>query len=113
MFSERFFVESLLHYKTTTNMFWKILIVCAFIGMMKPIFSWLWDSINEPISWLLSFVIPGLIVGVLLSGVMIIGEFMCICSDIYIFGYHSFLVGMVIGSGLHILSCLITWFRSR
>lgn len=94
-------------------MFWKILIICAFIGMLKPVGSWLWDNIEGPISWILSFFIPGLIVGILLSGVMIIGEFMCICGDIYIFGHHSFWVGFFIGSGLHLLSCLFTWIKSR
>ena len=91
-----------------------VLIVIAFIGAMKVIIEKLWDNCLEGFfATLVSYIIPGLCLGILLGGVMIIGEFMCIFEDIYIFGYHPFLVGMVICSGLYIIAMLYRWIKSR
>lgn len=95
-------------------MVFNILIVIAFIGAMKVIIEKLWDNCLEGFfANIISYIIPGLCLGILLGGVMIIGRFMCICEDINIFGYHPFLVGLVIGSGLYIITMLYRWIKNR
>ena len=94
-------------------MFWKILLVVAFIGVLWAIFERLWDCVEAPLARLVSLFIPGLLVGIVLAGVMIIGEFLCICSDMYIFGFHPFWLGFCIGSGWYILRSLIDWLKYR
>ena len=95
------------------NMIWKILIIAAFIGMLKPLVGMLFDSLVTPLAWVFSLFVPGLILGVVLAAVMIIGEFMCICTDTHIFGFHPFWVGLVIGSGWYIIKNLVDWIRYR
>ena len=94
-------------------MVWNILIVIAFIGVIKVILEKLWDSSEGFFAKIFSFFVPGLFLGILLGGIMIIGKFMYICSDIYIFGYHPFWVGMIIGSGWYILFMLYRWIKNR
>ena len=93
-------------------MFWKILIIVAFIGMLKPLAERIWDSIKPFVSRIVSLFLLGLILGIGLATVMIIGEFLCICESMYIFGYHPFWVGFVLGSGWTILTSLIHWLKS-
>lgn len=80
--------------------------------MLKPLAEIVWDFIEPVFSWVLSFFLLGLVLGIGLAAVMIIGEFLCICDSMYIFGYHPFWVGFVLGSGWSILSSLIGWLRS-
>lgn len=93
-------------------MFWKVLIIAAFIGMLKPLGEMIWDFIEPIAGKILSFFLLGLVLGIGLAAIMIIGEFLCICSDMYIFGYHPFWVGFVLGSGWSILTSLINWLKS-
>ena len=93
-------------------MFWKILIIVAFIGMIKPLAEMIWDFIEPIASWIVSFFFLGLILGIGLAAVMIIGEFLCICDSMYVFGYHPFWVGFVLGSGWSILTSFISWLKS-
>lgn len=92
-------------------MFWKFLLFCAFIGMLGAFLPKLWDKISNPIAWLVSFAIPGLFFGILLGGVMVFCEFMCITDSMYIFGLNPFWLGFGIGAGWNILSRLIFWIR--
>lgn len=94
-------------------MFCKIILVCAFIGMLGVLGGWLWDKSEGVLGWIFSLLVPGLFLAILLSGIMIVGEFMCICEDIYIFGFHPFWIGLCIGSGWYILTMLIDWIKSR
>ena len=107
------FVEFLPHCKIILFMFWKLLIVAAFLGMLKALIAPWFDNLCDGIAWLLSFVIMGLFLGIVLAGVMIIGEFMCIFDSMYIFGIHPFWVGFAIGTVWSVVSRLIFWIKTR
>ena len=94
-------------------MFWKLLLIAAFIGMLKPLVELLLDKVGDGLAWLLSFVIMGLFFGIILAGVMIIGEFMCIFDSMYIFGIHPFWIGLGAGTLWSVISRLIFWIRTR
>ena len=87
-------------------MLWKILIVAAFFGILKVLLAELFTGLQPILSAILSLFMGGLLLGIVLAGIMIIGEFLCICDSIYIFGYHPFKLGFFIGTGLTILALL-------
>lgn len=81
--------------------------------MLKPLVGLLLDKVGDGLAWLLSFVIMGLFFGIILAGVMIIGEFMCIFDSMYIFGIHPFWIGLGAGTLWSVISRLIFWIRTR
>ena len=94
-------------------MFWKLVIIAAFIGMILVVTEGLRDKFWDLIAKILSFFISGLFWGLLLGGGVLLGEFMCILNSDTIFGYNPFLVGFVLGTIIKILQIVNTWIKTR
>lgn len=101
------------YHATNKDMLVKIIILAAFIGMLKPLAEWVWDKLEGPLSWILSFFLLGIVFGVVLAAIMIIGEFLCIFDSMYIFGYHPFKLGFCLGTGWSIIKSLFNWIKTR
>ena len=94
-------------------MFWKLVIIAAFIGMILALTEGLRDKIWDGIGKILSFFISGLFWGLLIGGGVLLGEFMCILNSDTIFGYNPFLVGFIIGILIELLQIINVWIKTR
>ena len=78
-------------------MFWNFLLICAVIGIIGACLGWFFDKSQGFFSWILSFLIPGIGLGIILFGIMGIGYFVGIFGSWHIFGAHPFLIGFIFG----------------
>lgn len=85
-------------------MFWTILLLIAFIAMLWKFWGKIWDRLNDILANPLSYLIPGLFWGFILTGVCFL------CNDwsldnLTLLGYHPFWVGLVSGTAWHLIKC--------
>ena len=78
-------------------MFLNFLLICAVIGIIGAILGWFFDKSQGFFSWILSFIIPGVGMGIILCGIMWVGYFVGLFGDWHIFGFHPFLIGFSFG----------------
>ena len=78
-------------------MIWNFLLICAVIGIIGACLGWFFDKSQGFFSWILSFLIPGIGLGIILFGIMGIGYFVGIFGSWHIFGAHPFLIGFSFG----------------
>ena len=78
-------------------MFGNFLLICAVIGIIGAILGWIFDKSQNFLSWILSFVIPGIGMGIILTGIMWVGYFVGLFGDWHIFKFHPFLIGFSFG----------------
>lgn len=78
-------------------MFLNFLLICAVIGIIGACLGWFFDKSQGFFSWILSFLIPGIGMGIILFGIMGIGYFVGIFGSWHLFGCHPFLIGFIFG----------------
>lgn len=80
--------------------------MCMALGVVCAIIEKIWGGIESLLSFLLSFFIPGLGLGILFFLVMGAGWIFGIFGDINIFGIHSFILGFVAGTLWEFFLCI-------
>ena len=90
-----------------------LLLIAAIVGMLGAIISKLWGGIENFLAWLLSFLIPGVGLGLLLFLVMGFGYMIGNFQDVKIFGVHSFLLGLIIGTACEIVLSIKNFLTRR
>lgn len=78
-------------------MFGTFLLICAVIGIIGAILGWFFDNTQSFFSWVLSFFLPGIGMGIILCGIMWLGYFVGIFGSWHLFGCHPFLIGFIFG----------------
>ena len=90
-----------------------LLLIAAIVGMLGAIISKLWGGIENFLAWLLSFIIPGVALGMLLFLIMGFGYMIGNFQDVKIFGVHSFVLGLVIGTACEIVLSIKNFLTRR
>lgn len=90
-----------------------ILLIAAIVGMLGAIISKLWGGIENFLAWLLSFLIPGVCLGLLLFLIMGFGYMIGNFQDVKIFGVHSFLLGLIIGTACEVILSIKNFLTRR
>ena len=94
-------------------MAWNILLIAAIVGMLGALISKLWGGIENFLAWLLSFLIPGVGLGLLLFLIMGFGYMIGNFQDVKIFGVHSFLLGLIIGTACEVILSIKNFLTRR
>lgn len=90
-----------------------ILLIAAIVGMLGAIISKLWGGIENFLSWLISYLIPGVALGLLLFLIMGFGYMIGNFKDVNIFGIHSFILGLLIGTACEIVLSIKNYLTRR
>lgn len=90
-----------------------LLLIAAIVGMLGAIISKLWGSIENFLAWLLSFVLPGVALGLILFLIMGFGYMIGNFQDVKIFGVHSFLLGLIIGTACEVILSIKNFLTRR
>ena len=90
-----------------------LLLIAAIVGMLGAIISKLWGGIENFLAWLLSFLIPGVGLGLLLFLIMGFGYMSGNFQDVKIFGVHSFLLGLIIGTACEVILSIKNFLTRR
>lgn len=90
-----------------------ILLIAAIVGMLGAIISKLWGGIENFLAWLLSFLIPGVGLGLLLFLIMGFGYMIGNFQDVKIFGVHGFLLGLIIGTACEVILSIKNFLTRR
>lgn len=94
-------------------MAWTLLLIAAIVGMLGALISKLWGGIENFLAWLLSFIIPGVALGMLLFLIMGFGYIIGNFQDVKIFGVHSFVLGLLIGTACEIVLSIKNYLTRR
>lgn len=94
-------------------MAWTLLLIAAIVGMLGAIISKLWGGIENFLAWLLSFVLPGVGLGLLLFLIMGFGYMIGNFENVKIFGIHSFVLGLIIGTACEIVLSIKNFLTRR
>ena len=78
-------------------MFWNFLLICAVIGIIGACLGWFFEKAQGLLSYVISFFIFGVGLGIILCGIMWVGYFVGLFGDWHIFGTHPFLIGFSFG----------------
>lgn len=94
-------------------MAWNLLLIAAIVGMLGALISKLWGCLENFLAWLLSFLIPGVGLGLLLFLIMGFGYMIGNFQDVKIFGIHSFILGLIVGTACEIVLSIKNFLTRR
>lgn len=89
------------------------LLIAAVIGMLGAVISKLWGGIENFLSWLISYLIPGVALGLLLFLIMGFGYMIGNFENVKIFGIHSFVLGLIIGTACEVILSIKNFITRR
>lgn len=90
-----------------------LLLIAAIVGMLGALISKLWGCLENFLAWLLSFIIPGVALGLILFLIMGFGYMIGNFKDVNIFGVHSFVLGLLIGTACEVILSIKNFITRR